>query len=201
MNKERAACPYTNPGPQSGAMSRRAFLTLAWWGAAGLLAVQGAVATVVSLWPKPKAGINAGKISDFPFASVTYLPEGRFYISHVRTSKGNTELLALIPSCTHLKCVVPWRPEDPSEDNLAEKGRFNCPCHSAIYDRYGSVKGGPAPRPLDIFPITIKDGEVIVDTGTVIERDNGDKNRHNPTPTPVPTPTPIPPPLAPTARI
>jgi hypothetical protein len=31
--------------------------------------------------------------------------------------------------------------------------------------------GGPAPRPLDLFPITIVDGEVIVDTGHPILRE------------------------------
>ena len=175
MKKEIATCPYANPNPQSGAMSRRTFLTLAWWGAAGLLTFQGAVATVASLWPKIKAGafgskIKAGKVSDFPLASMTYFPEGKFYLSHVRTSKGSTGFLALYRKCKHLGCVVPWRPGEVSEDDLSKEGRFNCPCHGSIYNRYGLVKGGPAPKPLDLFAITIEDGEVIVDTGAVTER-------------------------------
>jgi Rieske Fe-S protein len=32
------------------------------------------------------------------------------------------------------------------------------------------VTRGPAPRPLDVFPIEIVDGEVVVDTGNPIER-------------------------------
>ncbi len=175
MKKEITACPYAKPNPQSGEMSRRTFLTLAWWGTAGLLTLQGAVATLASLWPKLKAGafgskIKAGNVSDFPLASMTYFPEGKFYISHVRTSTGSTGLLALYRKCKHLGCVVPWRPGDPSEDDLSKEGRFNCPCHGSIYNRYGQIIRGPAPKPLDYFPITIEGGEVIVDTSTPIER-------------------------------
>lgn len=79
--------------------------------------------------------------------------------------------------CTHLGCVVPWVPDDPSEDDLMAKGRFNCPCHSSIFDRYGVVRGGPAPRPLDLFPIAIEGGEIIVDTGTVIHRSRFDESQ------------------------
>ena len=28
----------------------------------------------------------------------------------------------------------------------------------------GEVTGGPAPRPLDIFPVSLKDGKLVVDT-------------------------------------
>ncbi|MBI4301324.1 MAG: ubiquinol-cytochrome c reductase iron-sulfur subunit [Chloroflexi bacterium] len=151
-------------------LSRRDFLTYMWLAAAGLLAAEGGIGTVASLWPRVQAGgfggkIRAGDVDDFPLGSLTYFKEGRFYISHVEAG-----LLAFYRKCTHLGCVVPWRPDERSEDNLAPQGRFNCPCHSSIFDRYGLVHAGPAPRPLDIFPITIDGGLVIVDTGTIIQR-------------------------------
>ena len=65
-------------------------------------------ATVASLWPKAKAGgfgrvITAGEVDDFDVASVTYFPEGRFYLSRV-----DSGFLALSRKCTHLGCVVPF---------------------------------------------------------------------------------------------
>ncbi len=129
---------------------------------------------VASLWPKLKAGSFGTKIKvasveevkAMPVGTIAYFSEQRFYLSRVESG-----FLALYRKCTHLGCVVPWLVDDPSQDDLAAQGRFNCPCHGGIYDRYGLVHAGPPPRPMDLFPITIENGEVIVDTGTVIERD------------------------------
>jgi len=162
--------------------NRREFLSLAWWGSAGLLALIGVAAAIVSLWPKAKSGpfgrkIIAGKVEDFLPASVTYFPDYRFYLVRLPTKGGETGLLALYRRCTHLGCVVPWLPEEPSEDALAPTGRFHCPCHGSIYNRYGEVVSGPAPRPLDIFPITIKGGEVEVNTAKAIRRQRFDESQ------------------------
>ncbi|MEE9202601.1 MAG: ubiquinol-cytochrome c reductase iron-sulfur subunit [Dehalococcoidia bacterium] len=160
---------------KSGKLGRRQFLGLMWWGAAGVLALQGLGATLLSLWPRTKAGafgarFDIGQPEDYPLGSVTYFFQGRFYLTRVRTSDGGTGLLALWRRCPHLGCVVPWREDEPSEDDLAEKGRFNCPCHGSIYDRYGLVRAGPAPRPMDLFPIVQEGDKVLVDTGEVIQR-------------------------------
>ncbi len=162
--------------------NRREFLSLAWWGSAGLLALTGISATVVSLWPRAKAGpfgrkIIAGKVEDFLPASVTYFPDYRFYLVRLPLKGGGAGLLALYRRCPHLGCVVPWLPEEPSEDALAPTGRFHCPCHGSIYNRYGEVVSGPAPRPLDIFPITIAGGEVEVNTAKIIRRQRFDETQ------------------------
>lgn len=161
--------------PQKGRMSRRELLSLLWWGAAGVLVAEGAGATLLSLWPQIKAGafgskIEVGKVSDFPVASVTYIGDGRLYLSHVRTADGASGFLALYRKCPHLGCVVPWRAGENSEDNLNQTGRFNCPCHSSIFDRYGRVKGGPAPRPMDLMAVSIEGDKVMVDTGKISQR-------------------------------
>lgn len=161
-------------------MTRRRFLTGAWWAAAGLLTVEAAGGLVASLWPKTKAEGFGSKVSvasleeakAMPVGTVAYFREQRFYLSRVESG-----FLALYRKCTHLGCVVPWREDDPSEDALAPKGRFNCPCHSSIFDRYGVVRGGPAPRPLDRFPLTVEGGQVVVDTGTVIQRSTFDESQ------------------------
>ncbi|MEE8413260.1 MAG: ubiquinol-cytochrome c reductase iron-sulfur subunit [Dehalococcoidales bacterium] len=154
-------------------LSRRQFLSRAWWAAGGLLIVEVSGGLLASLWPRLKEGsfgtkvkvASVEEVKAMPVGTIAYFPEQRFYLSHV-----DSGFLALYRKCSHLGCVVPWLASDPSEDGLAAKGRFNCPCHGGIFDRYGLVHSGPPPRPLDLFPIIIKDGEVIVDTGTIIER-------------------------------
>lgn len=77
--------------------------------------------------------------------------------------------LALSWICTHQGCRVPWN---------ADERRFRCPCHAALYDRHGAVTGGPAPRPLDLLPLSFDaDGNAKVDTDRVIERDTYDPSQ------------------------
>lgn len=79
------------------------------------------------------------------------IQEGRFFLLHAPDG-----LLAAFRRCTHLGCTVPWnRPADI----------FNCPCHGSLFDKHTAVvRGGPAPRPLDLFSISIEEGQVVVDT-------------------------------------
>lgn len=158
--------------PESG-VTRRQFLGRAWWAAIVILALEAVGGLVASMWPNLKVGAFGTKVKiasveealAMPVGTVTSFTEQRLYLSRVEDG-----FLALYRKCTHVGCVVPWVSDDPSEDGLASKGRFNCPCHGAIFDRYGVVHAGPAPRPLDIFPITIEGDELVVDTGDIIER-------------------------------
>jgi cytochrome b6-f complex iron-sulfur subunit len=63
--------------------------------------------------------------------------------------------------CTHLGCTVPWREDE---------GQFHCPCHSSLFNPVGEVTGGPAPRPLDLFPVSQEGDNLVVDTGRPIVR-------------------------------
>ncbi len=130
--------------------------------------------TAASLNPKIAEGsfgtrvaiATADEVRAMPVGTVAYFREQRLYLSKLEGG-----ILAMYRKCTHLGCVVPWVPEEASEDNVSDEGRFNCPCHGGIYDRFGVVHAGPPLRPLDIFPITIEGENVIVDTGTIIQRD------------------------------
>ncbi len=164
----------------SGGVTRRQFLGRAWWLAAGVLSVEAVGGLIISLWPKIEAGSFGSKIPvatvdearAMPVGTVSYFTEQRLYLSRV-----DSGFLALYRSCTHVGCVVPWVAEDPSEDGLASNGRFSCPCHGGTFDRFGEVRAGPPPRPMDIFPITIEDGMLVVDTGTVIQRSGFDESQ------------------------
>ncbi|MFD4630545.1 Rieske (2Fe-2S) protein [Streptomyces sp. NPDC058284] len=53
--------------------------------------------------------------------------------------------------CTHKQCPV----------SSLEGGTINCPCHGSKFDvADGSVKGGPAPKPLPAAEITVTGGSV-----------------------------------------
>jgi cytochrome b6-f complex iron-sulfur subunit len=77
--------------------------------------------------------------------------EGKFFLIHAPGA-----IAAAYRRCTHLGCAVPW---NTGED------QFHCPCHGSLYDKHtATVKGGPAPRPLDLFNIADQAGTLIVDT-------------------------------------
>lgn len=136
------------------------------------------------LWPSLSGGfgskINAGKLSDIlgeindskaPF----YVPEGRFFLqpypsdgvakakqvgAYAAVLPGyEAGVVALYQKCVHLGCRVPW---------CKSSQWFECPCHGSQYNRVGEKKGGPAPRGLDRFPVSVQGGSVIVDTGLLI---------------------------------
>lgn len=169
---ERLAAEAVSGGYSEGAAAaartgvpRR--LVFRWLGWGAILAILGqwtAGFVLGFFWP-PKTGafgglVNAGNAADFKVGDVKVVREGKFYVSRVPEG-----FVALWWKCPHLGCTVPWKPDDPSEDSIAGKGRFNCPCHGSIYDRYGEIIRGPAPRPLDLFPVEVKDGKVLVSTG------------------------------------
>jgi cytochrome b6-f complex iron-sulfur subunit len=165
--ERRAASP--NPGAdiqvevKRGFWTRRTLLRFAGWGTILALVGQWLVGFGVFFWPK-KVGafggeILAGNVTDFNVGDVKLVQDAKSYVSMVPEG-----IVALWWKCPHLGCTVPWKPDDPSMDDLAAKGRFNCPCHGSIYDRYGDIIAGPAPRPMDVFPVTIRDGKVYIDT-------------------------------------
>jgi cytochrome b6-f complex iron-sulfur subunit len=143
-------------------LSRRDFLQLIWAFFGGLAALETIGVFIAYLQPRLSEGefgsvITAGSVDDFPPNSVTHITNGRFYI--VRLVDGG--FLSIYHRCTHLGCTVPW-------DQTAQK--FICPCHNSQFDQQGTVENPPAPRPLDLFDLTIKDGQVKVDTGNIIQR-------------------------------
>jgi cytochrome b6-f complex iron-sulfur subunit len=147
-------------------ISRRSFLGLAWTASLAGLFTQAAIAMLKFIRPRIGAGefggkIVAGRVEEFKPGSISHVQQGRFYIA--RLEDGGA--LALWHRCTHLGCTVPWREQE---------GRFLCPCHSSIFSRTGEVLSGPAPRPLDLFPLVVEDGQIVVDTGSPIERDRFD---------------------------
>jgi cytochrome b6-f complex iron-sulfur subunit len=149
-------------------ISRSQFLGLAWIGAGALVAAEAAWIGLNYLKPQASGGfggmVYAGKAGDFPINSVTHIVSGRFYIVHLEGG-----FLAIYQRCTHLGCAVPY---------VEGEDQFHCPCHGSLYNHEGVVIGGPAPRPMDIFPITIQNGdEIWVDTSKPTQRSGFDPSQ------------------------
>jgi cytochrome b6-f complex iron-sulfur subunit len=166
--------PSTSPDRAEGSaaplrslLTRRSFLGVAFFGSLAVFFGQSLVALLNYLRPQSSGGfgglIYAGKVEEFAVNSVNHIMSGRCYIS--RQEDG---MLAIWQKCTHLGCAVPY---------VEAEGQFHCPCHGSLFNNVGEVTAGPAPRPLDTFPITIKAGEVWVDTGKPTQRSSYDPSQ------------------------
>jgi len=144
-------------------LTRRSFLNGLWLVAGGAVAAELGLVGLRFLAPRAAAGAFGGQFDlgtpdAFPAGSVTPVEAGRFYLVHLKDGG----FLAVYRRCTHLGCAVPY---DPGA------GQFVCPCHGSAFDMAGDVLNPPAPRPLDLFAVSLtEDGHLLVDTGRVIER-------------------------------
>jgi cytochrome b6-f complex iron-sulfur subunit len=150
-------------------LNRADFLNLGWFASLVALFGQAGVALFNFFKPRIEPGsfgtrVNAGRVDEFEPGTVSYVQEGRFYLS--RLEDGG--FLALWHRCTHLGCTIPWREEE---------GVFHCPCHSSVFTPVGEVVSGPAPRPMDLFPIEVAEGTILVDTSNPIQREKFDPSQ------------------------
>ena len=143
-----------------------------------------AAALIAFLWKGAEGGfgskISVGKIDDVigqirSARGFLYLPEARSWvteypkeaISKAEVAYGgqgavfsgmNAGIVALYQKCPHLGCRVP---------ECSTSQWFECPCHGSQYNRVGEKKGGPAPRGMDRFGVSVNNGVMVIDTGTV----------------------------------
>lgn len=144
--------------------SRRSFLNKLWLGLGAIALIELVCLILTYLRPgKPRgsddvgAVVEAGAIEKFLPNSVTAFVRGKFYLC--RLEDGG--FLALSRKCTHLGCTVPW---------VDKEKRFACPCHGSVFDIRGEVISPPAPRALDVYPVSIENDVVKVNTERVIKR-------------------------------
>lgn len=149
------ATPPLKPEPSEPTedMSRRLFFT---W--AGFAAVLAAVLTSLGAFFRfihpnvlfePPLSFVVGRPDDYPLDSITPEYDEKLYILHEKDG-----YIALDTTCTHLGCQTRWVEED---------GMIECPCHGSKFGRDGSLIHGPAPRPLRRWPMSLKQGELVVD--------------------------------------
>jgi cytochrome b6-f complex iron-sulfur subunit len=165
-------------------VTRRQFFNRSILAGSGLGLGAFGVAALAFLWPAAGGGFG-GKIvvgseadakdafdNKIPFYNAgakTYivaypkadLPKAKKVAAYTAPIIAGMELgyVALYQRCVHLGCRVPWCPSSQW---------FECPCHGSKYNRVGEKQGGPAPRGLDRFALTVSGGNITVDTGLLV---------------------------------
>jgi len=163
-----AVTPYVPPDPEVLGVTRRQFFNR----------------SIVALMGLSISGfgsrISVGRLEDV-FSSIDqgngffYVPEGRAWITRYPVEAvGKAEsvypapvvegmragLVALYQKCPHLGCRVP---------QCVTSQWFECPCHGSQYNQAGEKKGGPAPRGMDRFGVSVSGGTVTVDTSVIFD--------------------------------
>src|SRR5579883_259619 len=139
-------------------MPRRSLL--AWFSSVGLFgsAALAVISNLVFFKPRvtysPSARFSIGKPDDFP--SGTRIARD---VDRVCIVRDGNRMAAISTTCTHLGCIV----------SISDTG-FACPCHGSHYDQDGTVTGGPAPKALPWFKVTLApNGELEVDKNSQVE--------------------------------
>ena len=73
----------------------------------------------------------------------------------IRTPSG--ELRAFSAICTHLACIVQYRPD---------LGHIWCACHNGHFDLNGKNITGPPPRPLERYIVKVQQERIVVSLDT-----------------------------------
>ena len=116
-----------------------------------------------ALTRRKESWVPVGKVDDLPVGSPKILD----YTMNVKDGWMETKAVKAVwairhpddkvtvfsPICPHLGCGFRWNQQDR---------QFQCPCHGSVYDLSGKVLGGPAPRPLDVLPAKVENGELKV---------------------------------------
>lgn len=141
----------------SDEMDRRQFLTRGWKAGVGMVGVAGVWTSWDVLQPRDTGGLG-GIVKTVPESEVVegtmlYVRAAQSYLT-----RQDGEILALWQRCPHLGCRVAW---------CDSSGEFECPCHGSTFNRIGEHRDGPSPSGMQQFAVTVVDGVVEVDTGTV----------------------------------
>ena len=167
-------------GMQLPEVSRRKVIIIGFWGAMGAMLLGIVATTINSLYPRNVTGFGGSVfvgtvdlLKSAPGQKLHNLDAKTWVVmlsgDAVRRNPGAQEgsILAIYHKCVHLGCTVPWRPDFSREDPRNSEtyaGWFLCPCHGSTYSDAGVRVFGPAPRSLDTFDLSIKDGKMTVNT-------------------------------------
>ncbi len=153
MNSE---APANFSGRLSG--TRRRLISALLWLFTAITAAGMAFPLGMYLWPRKRRRKSVGKrsmklpLGDVPIRDVKFFRILNKPIVIIRPNE--QEVTALSAICTHLGCIVRWK-EGSKE--------LDCPCHGGRFDLKGFVIGGPPPRPLPRYPVTVENGYIVIE--------------------------------------
>ena len=150
--------PSKETDGEGGDFTRRRLLT--WLSSVGLFgsAILSAFSNFVFIKPRATYGqparFAAGKPEEFPPGTRVSLDVRRVCV----VREGN-KIAAISTTCTHLGCIV----------GVSDTG-FACPCHGSRFDQDGNATGGPAPKPLPWYKVSLKpNGDLEIDKGIEVQ--------------------------------
>lgn len=176
--------PWSPPDAEALGVARRQFLNRATGALLGASLGAFGAALIAFLWKGASGGFGS-KITIGNIDTVVgqirankgffYVPQARSWIteypkeglSKAKVAYGKQApvyagmeagIIALYQKCPHLGCRVP---------NCVSSQWFECPCHGSQYNRVGEKKGGPAPRGMDRFGVSVANDILVIDTGAV----------------------------------
>lgn len=176
--------PFVAPDEETLGVSRRMFFNRTAVTLMGASIGAFGASVLAFLWKGAEGGfgskINAGNIDDI-IANIRsnkgflYVAEARAWVTeYPKTALAKAQavygpqapvfagmqagIVALYQKCPHLGCRVP---------ECKSSQWFECQCHGSQYNRVGEVKGGPAPRGMDRFAVSVNNGQLTIDTGSV----------------------------------
>lgn len=95
--------------------------------------------------------VEGGKLAELPVNSGKIFKFGSKPGILVRTEAG--ELKAFSAVCTHLECIVQYRPDTK---------QIWCACHNGQYNLSGKNIGGPPPRPLEEYKVNTRGDDIVI---------------------------------------
>lgn len=176
--------PWSPPDAEAMGVARRQFLNRATGALLGASLGSFGAALIAFLWKSSSGGFGS-KIAignvDTVISQIRsnkgffYVPQARSWVteypkeglSKAKVAYGKQApvyagmeagIIALYQKCPHLGCRVP---------NCLSSQWFECPCHGSQYNRVGEKKGGPAPRGMDRFGVSVANDILVIDTGAV----------------------------------
>ncbi len=176
--------PWTPPDSEALGVTRRQFFNRATVTLMSASLGGFGAAVIAFLWRGASGGfgskITVGKVDDIiseirANKGFLYVPQARSWVteyppealSKAKVAYGKQPgvlagmeagLVALYQKCPHLGCRVP---------TCASSQWFECPCHGSQYNRVGEKKGGPAPRGMDRFGVSLANDVLVIDTSAV----------------------------------
>jgi cytochrome b6-f complex iron-sulfur subunit len=176
--------PYVPPDAETVGVTRRQFFNRSIVAMFGLGIAGFGGAALAFIWPRLGGGfggkINVGSVESVKQqvrdgGNFLYVAEGKMWVTEYpagaldkaqavysapELAGMDAGLVALFQTCPHLGCRVP---------DCQTSQWFECPCHGSRYNQVGEKRGGPAPRGMDRFAMSIEGGSFVVDTGLVIQ--------------------------------
>lgn len=97
------------------------------------------------------SAVKVGKVDDFELNSGRIVRFGQQPVLLIRTEFGDFK--AFGATCTHLACIVQYRPDWKL---------IWCACHNGRFDLNGINIAGPPPRPLEPLKVVVRGDDVYV---------------------------------------